>query len=474
MSELSIIKFIKDAPESTSNSNETESSKKNSIHLKKQQGQWFVSDYFDFPAENSEQMAKVISPLLDLTVLGVALDSDALAQSYNESATKAENFYRAAKLLDPEKATQSEASFTGTSLKISGQNNEVFVQLIIGDQAEESSAVRDIRYVRIPDGTVYLVDFSTASRENSNSNQSFPEALSVDPLDWINRDFLQISRWNIKQLRVHNYKLEPTDQQNSNPLTANLPKFNDKTFISTGYFRFDQDPTNSLDRVWTLNQHLKMNDSGKYEPIDISNSEMANSTKINKIVDLLGHLNLVNIQRKSDFMANVFRENRSFREIVQRNESLESLGFYLADYDLFRPNDSAPEPNWLGEAGDLELLMNDGSKIHLYFGKLQKNQRIVLVTANFDSNDLVAPTLLPLQKMSADLSPEAKSKIEADNKAIESENSLRKSEHLLNITEGRKKAQEKRVRWSNWFYFIDESDFQKLKVQSSDLIKTNQ
>jgi len=399
------------------------------LRLVKQNGIWLIPSFWNYPAENAEQMASVVSPLLHLTVLEVA---DEMSDLTNEK--EIQTFLSDCGVLDPVTENDSGKS-VGIAVRIVSDDGTVPVHMIVGNRVEESSAVRDVRYVRIPEqNTVYTVDFSMKSQEEASvhDNQTMPERLSVRPLDWVNRDLLRISRWNIRELAVHQYawRSETSTAESDESTAETATAATDSPRLIPDIFcRYKQDRTNSLSRVWSL-QEFRTANGRKYESREVD-PENADNAILNDAADLLGHLQIESVLRKPDFLTQLLQNGRSLRELSGQTESFEKYGFHLADYDVLHPDQT--EPVLAGDGGELRLTMDDGVTFSLVFGKADSGIRSLWITAVFDETTLPAKESL--------VSP---------------------AEYDVLLSEGQEKARVQATRTAPWFYLIKEEDYQKL------------
>ena len=124
---------------------------------------WRLPSMTNFPAENAEQVAKVVAPLVQLLVL------DVVAETIDSSnAAKTDRFHRECGLLNPNnfdpdlefvsklndedsegvETAPDLAHGSALAVKINGADGEPLVDLLIGERVPESSATRDNRFVR--------------------------------------------------------------------------------------------------------------------------------------------------------------------------------------------------------------------------------------------------------------------------------------------------------------------------------------
>lgn len=428
-----------------------------SLELDRKNDQWVIHSLADAPADNPARMSSVVAPLLALTVLDRTSDAskgkgkgiESSGENSKAEKTTPDARFREYGLLDPKTALAAERDRTGILLEISGENGEQFVRLLLGDRPEESSAVRDIHYVRIPNrDEIFTVDFSGESAETAGQEKPLPyaERLSLNPLDWMNRDLLRISRWNIVDFSLLNVV---TDADGKTKPTLALT--------------VRQDPERPINRVWELRQRIDFSKEGQGIVAELDAPDTAqgpNNPRINDAADSLGHLSFSALERKPDDLAERFRAAAPIRDFGPLTEELKSLGFVLLDHDPRQPEST--DPLLTGEGGELRLAMKDGIEITVLFGlKREDGLRRLLVTAGLDENSIRKPEEIPI--------PDGVD--EKERTRITSENALRQNEYSVNLAEGQKKAGAFGRRFDDWFYLISEEDYQKILPKKSDLFK---
>lgn len=399
------------------------------LELLRDRDSWRIPTRGDAPADNAEKIASVVSPLTDLSVL-----EEIPSGMDGDEEAKMTEFHRRCGLLDPERATGDDRKNAAIHLTILGTNDERFVDLLIGGVPEESSGRRDLRYVRIPGrNNVWTVDFSAGTpADDSAAAAPYAERLSTDPLDWMNRDLLRVSRWNIARLSFFKYSVTP-----------------DGKITPASYEEMEQDPEQSLDRVWSPVRRLRFTPDGKSESVEEGTA--IDVSRVNESADALGHLMFTGLERKPDPLPSLFRERVPIQELSERKEALAPYGFYIAGFDPLRPE--SPDPILTGDGGTARLTMKDGVVLDLIFGKKSDGEmRPVLVRALFDPEFF--PTAEPLS------TPDGAD--EKERERIASENRLRESERALNLEQGQKSADALARRFDDWFFRVSEEDYKKV------------
>jgi len=411
--------------------------------------QWRLPDMSNFPAENAERLAKVVAPLTQLTALDV-IDEPVREKDSSEI----EKFHRECGLLSPNKfipdldgkadAKESDeapklernlAKGSATSVKIEGESGETLVDLLVGDRLPESAATRDDRYARFPnDDVVYTVDFSGDSTQEVGTTEftEYPERISFEPIDWIDRDLLRISRWDVLFLTTRDYAFNLTKQENQS--------FARDDFNQVGIATFRQSPENSLSRVWALARRFDYSkESASWQEASEVDPESAQNDVLNETTDALGSLKIVDVRKKPDELVALFREGRVGTDLTTQLETLGEFGFTTQDYDPLDPQ--RVEPFLIGEGGTIEIITREGVKIALVFGKKFDDKRACLAYASFD------------------------------RKALE-ESAEDETEVAFLAPDAEKKAVVKNERFAEWFYFIAENDYQNVRFRSSQTLKS--
>lgn len=414
--------------------------KLNRLSLLRDGSQWKLPSASGFPADNSERLAKVVAPLLQLTVLDVV---DETSKKSNEA--KAMNLLRECGLLSPENYEfeaplngSGDDSKTGASeknlaigvaleVKIKLESGE-FYDLLVGNRVPGSASTRDDRFIRFPnEEVVFTSDFVGNSIQETTSAElyEYPERVSFHPLDWADCDLLRISRWDILYLTTRD-TISRTETNKREVALAPI--------LAT----FKQNPENSSSRIWTLVQKSTWGQEGKWLEDENVNEESANSEALNLKTDALVKLNIADVRRKPDALVALFRSSDVGSSLVNYEKPLAEFGFSFESQDPLHPEKI--EPSLTGDGGALEIVTKTGIKINLVFGKNFDDLRAVLAYASFSKDALAEAT-----------------EDEAEIEFLEQES--------------RRKAELKNKRFADWFYMIRESDYQKLRLNPEEVLE---
>ena len=395
---------------------------------------WRLPSLSGFPAENAERLSKVVAPLMQLSILDVVdettktLDSRKIAEFHRDCGLINPINYDVEHEFDNDKDNGSRnTNDAALYVRIEGEGGVALFDLLIGKRAPESSATRDNRFVRLPnEEVVYTADFVGDSTHETTAAEfaEYPGRISFNPIDWIDRDLLRISRWDILYLTVRDYSF--SIQRNENEVNVT-------NYQTSGIAVFKQTPENSISRVWSLNRSLAKTSTGELKDEENVAAKSVNNETLNTLADELGKLKIIDIRKKPLSLASLFRANNIGTQLTSFVEPLSEFGFALIDHDPLEPEQI--EPLLIGEGGAIDLALKTGVKISLLFGKKFENKRAVLVTAVYSRNALAAST-----------------------------NDLSEIDFLE--PDAKQKAKLKNDRFAEWFYLIDEADYEKLCLKN--------
>ncbi len=163
--------------------------KKQKFEIKQIDGLWQIPSHDGYPAEAAERLARTSASLVGLT-------RDSLVGRRTSD-------YEKFGVVDPRNDDIVDIESVGQSVTLRDANDDVLVDLIIGDQADEDQdnmmaepgSEETFYYVRRADETnVYRIPLNIE--------------LSTKFADWIEPDLLQMEATDVVQLEMNNYKIE--------------------------------------------------------------------------------------------------------------------------------------------------------------------------------------------------------------------------------------------------------------------------
>lgn len=326
-----------------------------SIEVSQTEKGWLIKrpGKVDYPANADNQVKNVSSLLFDLRII------DQAAEGAGEHA----NFG----VLDPSKANPSDAGI-GKMIALKNNTGANLAQLIIGNEVEGLS---NTRFVRKPEeNAVYRVEL-----QNVND-------VTTKFVDWVEKDFLDIDKWNIKQVTFDNYEIK------------------DGKIAPSAKQVLDYD-----------------NSEWKLVGSNISEDEELDKEKLDDMKDAFDDLEIIDVERKPEILISSLRKGSEFvdanniQELQSSANSLIQKGFRPVnelDKDgkpLSYPN-GKPKLKVVSQKGEVLVGMKDGVEYVLRFGETYRgpeddenstgDSRYIYAYARVNENLLEQPVLQPV------------------------------------------------------------------------------
>ena len=284
-----------------------------SIEVVKTEKGWFIRrpGRPDYPANADNQVKDVSTILFDLRILDTA--SDAAGEHAKFS------------VLDPTKAQPGENG-VGKMIALKNSSGSNLAQLIIGSATE---GLNNVRFVRKPDESTVF----TAELQNVND-------VSTKFVDWVEKDFLDLDKWNVKQVTLDNYEVNLAQGQ----LKRDTPPF-----------VLDYD-----------NSEWKLSGSS------LTEKEELNKDKLDSMKDAFDDLEIIDVERKPEILVNNLKQGNEFFSNLQdaKNQavvqSLQQKGFYTV---AVKNPAGQTVPKVVSNKGEILVGMKDGVEYVLRFGE---------------------------------------------------------------------------------------------------------
>ncbi|MDR0520292.1 MAG: DUF4340 domain-containing protein [Planctomycetaceae bacterium] len=428
-------------------------------------GIWSIPSHENYPADGKDQMGKAAEALVDLNVLEVI--------SAGENHADVSGFLAKYGVLDPSAGNVSTPEGAGLKVTLGGGNNEPLVDLIIGKEAETAANPQEmpagtaakLRYVRVAGQTpVYVVRIDPAR---------FP--MNFDR--WIEKNLLDISTFDIKEIFVDEYSLESDGR-------SLMPGF-------IGDFTLKYDPSSAAgDKKWSLLKLARFTgkNADKYTEQPLEPGKELDTQTLDDAVSALNDLKIAGIKRKPAKIASALRDGSPFEKIEM--ESTAQIGFYLVEMPDLKRGTKKRKVQLLANQGDMQLRLQNGIVYALRFGDLTGTEseiaaekkpeeektetdgekkepvmgmnRYLFITAEFD------PSILP--------PPELKTVAEGgtaeEKEAAEKANQREKERYETDLESGKKRAAELSRRFADWYYVIPEDVYKKIHLTSAKVFRT--
>ena len=274
---------------------------------------WFIkrTGKADYPADADNQLQGVSTILLDIRIHDVAGEGSGEHAKFG--------------VLDPNSANPQDLGI-GRYMALKNSSGSNLAELIIGKEVKD---VAGLRYVRKPgENTVYMAEL-----ENVNN-------VSTKFVDWVEKDFLDLDKWNVKRVTLDNYDVNIAQG-----------KIN-----RTG-------PPNILDydsSEWKL--------SGA----PLADTEELDKEKLDSLKDALDDLKIIDVESKPQILVENLKQGNEFfkglndpgnRTVVT---SLQSKGFYTI---AVKNPEGQQVPKIVSNKGEILVGMNDAVEYVLRFGE---------------------------------------------------------------------------------------------------------
>ena len=307
----------------------------------------------DYPANADNQVKDVSTILFDVRILDQA----------GEGAGEHAKFG----VLDPTRAQPGESG-VGRMIALKNNSGSNLAQLIIGNEVD---GLVNTHFVRKPDeNEVYRVEM-----QNVND-------VSTKFVDWVEKDFLDLDKWNIKQVTFDNYEVK------------------DGKMVAS-----EKQILDYADSEWKLIGSL------------LSENEELNKEKLDDMKDAFDDLEIIDVEKKPAVLASSLREGNEFvaannvQELKNSAKSLFDKGFLTVemagkDGKPMKYEDGKPKLQVVSKKGEIVVGMKDGVEYVLRFGEAYRgpeedenatgDSRYIYAYARVNPNLLDQPELEPL------------------------------------------------------------------------------
>ncbi len=427
-----------------------------------------IPSHENYPADAKDHLAEAATSLLDLRVLGLATQNPGDFYTYG--------------VVDPlGKDARPGAVGVGMRVTLRDKDEKVLLDLIIGKEVPDR---KDIRYVRkVDQDPVYEVALKT-------------DKLSANFGDWIEKDLLKISTWDIKGVQIYDYSVDAVQGQ----------------LIQRGQIALEYN--DSGDPRWKmLEDKVFQPRDGQWVSQGMAPDEELNTQKLDDMKYALGDLKIVDVQRKPPGLSANLRNAGEVRKDRRSVDSLAQRGFYVARVE--------GREELLSSEGEIRVVMKDGVAYVLRFGQIagtsspspkkedgkdKDNQeksagvnRYLFVMAEFNPDVIEKPKLEPLPPEPEPSEAKSEPKKEEDNKdekkdepkesdkkeekkdekpdpkaereRIQKENQKKEDEYKEKLKKGEDRVKELNARFADWYYVIADDVYQKIHLSRKDVVK---
>ena len=324
------------------------------IEIKEADGIWTLPSHSGYPADAENKIRDAATPFVDMKVIGVVSDLEGDHVMYGVVAP------------DPDKSAIGDQG-VGTLVTIKDASGDTLVDLVIGKEYQEGQY-----YVRPKNiSRVYIVQID-------------PTTLPVEFDDWINKDLLNVSAFDIDGMTIKDYSFDVV-QTLRRPITQFDQRFELQVSDENG--------------TWVLDQMLEA-DGDRLVEATLGEGEELNQERLNAMKDALDNLEIVDVERKPTGLREDLKADEGFFSDQAGVDSLVEKGIYPVELD------GAVE--LLSTDGEVLVDTKDGVQYVLRFGRVAGVDaedaegglnRYLLVSARVNEAQFPEPELEPLPTM---------------------------------------------------------------------------
>ncbi len=375
-------------------------------------GRWTIPSHHEYQADGEDRLAKTAAGVIDI----------------RKDDFRTDNVvdHEACGVIDPLDEKLAGLSGRGKRVTLKAQGGEVLADFIVG---KEVLSRPGFRFVRVPDqNRVY------ACRMEIDISTRFE--------DWIKRDMLEIESADIIGVTLKDYSI------------------NERTL--------------SVDQRDNL--VLALNDN-KWSMRGLSSSKMIDTASMGDFVKALDELAIVGVRPKPAGLSSSLSQNAAASISRSDQVSLQKKGYYLSR-----------DGQLLSNEGELNVSTSQGVTFTLRFGEIlygsgiavsagskesdagsgTGENRYLFVTADFNEKFFGSKPPAPTNENFRTM---------VDSVMSDQDRSNRERQAALDgwnnrTNEGRSLAATMNARFSDWYYVISGTDFEKLDVGQSELIKS--
>jgi len=444
-------------------------------------GVWVLPAYQNYPADAKDQLAAAATELVDLEYLDIVADSPGEHSKYGVVEP------------DPDKIKPGDTG-VGELIDIRDANGGKLARLVIGKEDKKGGAAgaggRPLRFVRrAGQDPVYVVSIDT-----SKFTTSFG--------DWIEKDLLKLSPWDVRRVVLDDYKLEAVEQAGGQVGVEQVRK--DR--IELAY--------DDREAKWNL-VSLESFAGGEPRAETLAPEQELAAARLNELRNALGDLKIIDVIRKPAGLSADLKAEESFAGDREAVASLAQRGFFAVQKgDIVSSN------------GETVVGLKDGVEYLLRFGNgttvtaatasaeegaaepadaaaesESSTGRYLFVSARLNEDLIEKPTLDPLpeapaadaaaakpetaekkeggeaQEGAADelkKAEEAEAKAQAaleERRRVEAENRRRQEQYDEKVNGAKKRVRELNNRFADWYYVVSDKEYDKIHLGRDGMIQ---
>jgi hypothetical protein len=446
-------------------------------------GVWALPSHENYPADAREQLAAAATELIDRPILDVVSTSPGDQETYG--------------VIEPD-ADKVKVGATGVGqlVEIRDASGNRLARLVIGKEDRRpvgaDAAGRTLRFVRrAGQDPIYRVELDTTKFTTKFD-------------DWIEKDLLKLSPWDIRQLTLD----DSTCSYDVDQATGLVVSQDRTARIELAY--------DDKDAAWSLAKLVEFGKDDKPVEKELAADQELATVKLNDLRNALGDLKIIDVARKPAGLSAELKAEEKFTGDREAVLSLAQRGFFP-----FRTGEI------LSSSGETVVGMKDGVEYLLRFGNRTTVEgdaelaaeaapdaagtggRYLFVLARLNESLLEKPVLQPLpdepaetdDKPAADAdkppgeddtadkpaagddtaaaalaaAEEAEAKAQAaldERRRVERENRLKQEEYDEKVKTAQKRVRELNGRFADWYYVVSDAEYAKIRLGLADVIRS--
>jgi hypothetical protein len=431
-------------------------------------GVWVLPSYQNYPADAKDHLAIAATELIDRPILEKVSDSPADHETYG--------------VVEPDmEKLKPGMTGIGQLVEIRDGSGAKLARLIVGKEDKRpgsDAAGRTLRFVRKSgQDPVYRVELDTSK-------------FSTRFGDWIEKDLLKLSPWDVRRLTLDDYSLGAVESGGRLMVEQNR-----KAKIDLAY--------DDKAGAWSLVRLESFGADKKPKEEKLTDKEELAASKLNELRTALGDLKIIDVVRKPSGLSADLKAAEQFTKDSEAVASMQERGFLpLKTGDI------------LSTDGETIVGMKDGVEYVLRFGaptsvmegaksaaggagEGETSGRYLLVMARFNEGMLEKPQLEPVPD-APEPKPEAKeaapqadgekkdgaaalakadeeeAKAQAaveERRRVERENRRKQEEYDGQVKAGQKRVRELNNRFADWYYVVSDKEYAKIHLDRAALVQ---
>jgi hypothetical protein len=472
----------------------------------KGKARWAIPSHDNYPADAKDQVASAAASLMGLRIVDSVSDAQGDQREYG--------------VVKPDmKTLKLGDTGVGEEVVMKNKKDKVLLDLVIGKEVPDRPGLRYVR--KADEDGIYVVDVKT-------------DKLSTKFEDWIERNLLQISSFDISRLWIRDYAIKAMREG--------------LAIVQRGEMELEHNDAG--EPKWKMAEDRKFvpddkgPKGGHWTAVKMAAGEELDTAKLDEMMGKLDELKIVDVSRKPKGVSAELKASADFGTKSEAAlESLADKGFYIAQLDK--------QVELFSNEGEIRVGGKDGVQYVLRFGdiagagrakkddkkkekgKAEKEKkkdaagpglnRYLFIMAELNPNLIAKPQLesIPQPKKEAEKKPaeakktepakkevekkppekkpeakkaepkagekkaaekkaeaEAAKKQEAEKKAadeerarVEKENKRRQEEYQQKIADGKKRVEELNARFADWYYIISDDVYRKIHLNRDEIVK---